>query len=458
MLASCHLLTVVKESQVEKLPIVSVSGIRGIVSQDFNSSYAQSVGLKFGAYTKQGTVAIASDTRTTSEVIKAAVIAGLTQSGCTVLDLGYSSTPSVFKEVMMRKLDGGLIITASHNPPEWNGIKFVVSGGRGVFEDELDEIQNLKPLVSARIGSLFSEKALYVDMLKLRAGKGSAEGVKVALDLAGGVGSLFVPSLLSFQGCEVHSLHDTPSIFPRIIDPTVDSLIALSNEVKGAKCQAGLAFDCDADRLVIVDEEGRKLSGDSTLLICLNYFLENARNRRVAVSVDTSLAAEDLVREYNGQTVYAKVGEANVVRKIIENNCGAGGEGSSGGYIEPGFVMCRDGVHASTMIMSMLKSEGSLKQIMSGFKSYFQGRAKLEINRERAPNILSTLASTEGEVDLTDGVKIRRGDGSWILVRYSNTENVMRVSAESKSAERARVLIEEYSRMIKDIEAREIKV
>jgi phosphomannomutase len=437
------------------LPIVSLSGIRGIVNQDIDASYALSVGLKFGNFTGRGSVAIAADTRSTSEMIKGATIAGLLQSGCTVSDLGYSSTPSVFKEVMMRRLDGGLIITASHNPPEWNGIKFVLKGGRGVFENELDEIRNCEPVVAAKSGRMFTKKPIYVEILRFRAGKDSAKGVKVALDMAGGVGSLFVPSLISFQGCEVHSMHDTPGIFPRIIDPTSDPLLSLSNEVKESNCQVGLAFDCDADRLVIVDEEGRKLSGDATLLLCLNYFLENARNRRVAVSVDTSLAAEDLVREYNGETIYSKVGEANVVRKILENNCGAGGEGSSGGYIEPGFVMCRDGVYASTMITRMIKAEGSLKQLISNFKSYFQERRKFDFDRNHVSSVLSALANSESEVELTDGIKIRKNDRSWVLIRYSNTENVIRVSAEADSTARAKNLVEEYARRIKEIEAEE---
>lgn len=442
-----------KESDNKQMPIVSVSGIRGIVNQDIDGAYAQSIGRKFGAFVKSGSVAIATDTRTSSEVIKGAVVAGLLQSGCTVFDLGFSSTPSVFKEVSARKLDGGLVVTASHNPPEWNGIKFVVRGGRGVFEDELDTIQSIVPS-SAQAGHMYPQKALYTEILKARAGRDSAKGVRVALDMAGGVGSLFVPSLLSFQGCVVHSLHDTPGIFPRIIDPTVDPLTALSTEVNDAKCQVGFAFDCDADRLVIVDEEGKKLSGDATLLTCLYYFLENARNRQVAVSVDTSLAAEDLVREYNGKILYSKVGEANVVRKIIENDCGAGGEGSSGGYIEPAFVMCRDGVQASTMIVRMIKSEGSLRAITSNFKSYYQDRAKLEIDRKFAPKILSTLAGTEGDVDLTDGIKIRKNDRSWVLIRSSNTENVIRVSAEAKTAERAGALVKDYSEKIREIEKR----
>ena len=428
-----------------------MSGIRGIINEDLDSTYAEKVALKFGNYIKGGSIALASDTRTSSTVIKSGVLSGLIQSGCTVFDLGFSSTPSVFKEVAVRNLDGGIIVTASHNPPQWNGIKFVTKGGRGVFEDELSAIEKTETRVT-RPGKVFKRKALYTAILRAKAGANSSPGVKVALDLAGGVGSLFITSILHYQGCVVHSIHDTPGIFPRIIDPTVDNLSTLSNVIKEDECDVGFAYDCDADRLVIVDRRGEKMSGDATLLTCLLYFLENSRNRSVAVSVDTSLAAEDLVREFNGKIVYSKVGESNVVRQILENNCGAGGEGSSGGYIEPSFVMCRDGVHASTMITRMIASEGSLQAITSNFKKYFQDRAKLEIDLKLAPRILEVLAKSSGEVDLTDGVKIRVGDKSWVLVRSSNTENVIRVSVESKSEKRSKELVQEYSSKILEIE------
>ena len=413
---------------------------------------AESIGLRFGNYIHRGTVAIAADTRTTATILKGAAISGLCMAGCTVFDLGFSSTPSVFKEVSLIGLDGGLIITASHNPPKWNGIKFVLRGGRGVFDDELESIRNGPSQTSSKIGRVFRRTALYVEILKEAAGYRAATGVKVALDLAGGVGSYFIPSLLSYQGCEIHSLHDTPGIFPRTIDPTADPLTALSSTVINRQCDLGFAYDCDADRLVIVDKKGKKMSGDATLLVCLRYFLENARNRSVAVSVDTSLAAEELVREYNGKIVYSKVGEGNVVRKIIENNCGAGGEGSSGGYIEPSFVMCRDGVHASTMITRMIKSEGSLDAITSSLKKYHQYRGRLEIDTKLAPEILKVIAETEGDVDLTDGVKIRMSDKSWVLLRGSNTENVMRVSAEATSQSRSEELVKEYQKKIIEIE------
>jgi phosphomannomutase len=411
------------------------------------------IALKFGNYLKSGTIAIGADTRKTSFLLKAAMISGLVQAGCTVFDLGYSSTPSVFKEVSIRELRGGIIVTASHNPPAWNGIKFVIRPGRGVFEPELESIQNASTNTSEKVGRSFPNRASYIEILQNKAGKDSAKGVKVALDLAGGVGSLFIPQIIAHQGGVVHTLHGTPGIFPRIIDPTVDPLVALSNLVTSSNCDAGFAYDCDADRLVIVNQQGKKLTGDATLLICLRYFLENTRNRQVAVSVDTSLAAEDLVREYNGKIFYSKVGEPNVVQKIIENNCGAGGEGSSGGYIEPSFVLCRDGVYASTMILKLIRSGGSLTDLLSQFTEYYQDRGRVEIDRTLAPRILSVLGTTESEPDLIDGVKIRMNDKSWVLIRGSNTENVIRVSAEAKSSGRSQDLVRDYIRKISEIAA-----
>jgi phosphomannomutase len=433
------------------MPIVSVSGIRGVAGSDLSASGVETIAAKFGSYLLGGSVAVGSDSRTTSQIFRESAIAGLLISGCTVFDLGYSSTPSVFKEVAVRRLRGGLIATASHNPPDWNGLKFVLSGGRGIFEEELAQVQD-QQVRQHQMGRVFRRVALYQQILEEHVANKAASGIKVALDLAGGVGALFVPGLLSRQGCKVVSLLDSPGQFPRTIDPTADPLELLNYTVRKESCDVGFAFDCDADRLVIVDAEGHKLSGDMTLLICLQYFLENSRNRNVAISVDTTLAAESLIRQNNGRVYYTKVGEANVVRKLIEYNCGAGGEGSSGGYIEPSFVMCRDGVYGSTLITQMIKSEGSLKAIVSGFKSYSQNRINLEIDKMIAPEIIDRLSKAGGEIDVTDGLKIRLDEKSWVLIRPSNTENVVRLSAEANTEIRANQIIRSYSRIIMEME------
>jgi phosphomannomutase len=433
------------------LPIVSVSGISGIAGFDVDSAYVEGIASRFGSYLDGESLAVGSDTRTTSKILREAALSGLLQTGCTIFDLGTCSTPSVFKEVAARRLNGGLIISASHNQPEWNGIKFVMKGGRGIFEEELAAIRAF-PEKPGQIGRIFRRRPLYLEILSAMTATAAASGVKVALDLAGGAGSLFVPGVLSRQGCKVISMYDVPGIFGRIIDPTADPLKLLTETVRNEECDVGFAFDCDADRLVIVDADGTKLSGDATLLICLRYFLENSRNRSVAVSVDTTLSAESLIRENNGTVFHAKVGEANVVRKIIENNCGAGGEGSSGGYIDPSFVMCRDGVYGSTLITQMIKSEGSLKSILSGFKHYYQKRVNLTIDKTIAPKIIHSLSMMGGEIETIDGLKIRLNEKSWVLIRPSNTENVVRMSVEAETELRANQIVSEFSNKIKELE------
>jgi phosphomannomutase len=296
-------------------------------------------------------------------------------------------------------------------------------------------------------------RAVYPQRVIEAAGKGSCNGVKVAIDTGGGVGSLFIPNIFQELGCKVFVLNDTPSIFSRIIDPTVDELRELSEFVVSNGCDVGLAFDCDADRLVIVDASGRKLSPDSTLLTCMKYFLENSRNRKVAVSVDTTLAVDEMVSEYNGTVVYAKVGEANVVRKMIENNCDVGGEGSSGGYIESGFVFCRDGVYASTLVAKIIKQNRSLDQVLRNFPKYYQVRTKLECDRKLSLKILDFLLSTEKKANTLDGLKVKLSNNSWLLVRPSNTENILRISAEAPRKEEAERIVSKYSTKIRSFVA-----
>ena len=181
------------------------------------------VALKFGNYLKGGTVAIGADTRKTSFALKSAIVSGLNPNRMHDIRSGYSSTPSVFKEVAINGLDGGIMVTASHNPPAWNGIKFVIRPGRGVFEPKLNPSRTL--LLQARRGmeESFPVRSSYPEILRNKDWKRLRQGSKCTLDLAGGVGSLFIPQLITYQGCMVHSLHSTPGIFPRIMISRCDS-------------------------------------------------------------------------------------------------------------------------------------------------------------------------------------------------------------------------------------------
>ncbi|MGQ9718912.1 MAG: phosphomannomutase [Nitrososphaerales archaeon] len=433
-----------------RLAILSISGLRGVVGHDLDLVKIVSMSRVFGSFIKGGSCAIGRDTRPSGDMVSRAVVSGLLEAGCNVLDLGIASTPALFREVARRNLKGGLIITASHNPPEWNGLKFVVEGGRGIFEEELSSFlsSNVTRLMEVgRYSKIFSK---YPEDLASYVGKGSCSDVRVALDLGGGVGSLFAPKVFRWLGCRVKTINDAPGIFSRTIDPTVDSLVDLSEQVIVNKSDAGFAYDCDADRVVMVDEKGRKLSGDLVLMLCIDYLMKKKGVRDIVASIDTSMGLEDLVSGMGGRIFYSKVGEANVVREMMERGCKVGGEGSSGGLIIADFALCRDGILASSLASMMIKQEGSLSNLIEGLPHYHQVREKISCGKEDAKKVLDTLLQDFPDADITDGIKLKQKD-SWVLIRPSRTEDVLRVSVEATSKDRANGIMRHHLNKIKNL-------
>jgi len=353
-----------------RLTILSVSGFRGIIGYDLNPAELVSISRSFGDFIGNGSCAIGRDTRNSSVMVSRAVTAGLLDASCDILDFGTLSTPALFREVARRNLDGGLMITASHNPPEWNGLKFIMKGGRGIFEEELSSLLSSKLTSSSKIGNYSEVSSIYLEELISYIGKDSCSGLKVSLDLGGGAGSLFAPKLFKTIGCKVSTLNDSPGIFSRTIDPIEDKLEGLSESVVANGFDVGFAYDCDADRVAIVDEKGRKLPPDFTLMLGLNYLMKKTGLRDIVVSLDTSMGLDQMVSDLGGKVFYAKVGEANVAMEMMKRGCKLGGEGSSGGLILADFVLCRDGALASALISKMIKQEGRLSDLIKDLPHY----------------------------------------------------------------------------------------
>ena len=432
------------------MSIFTISGLRGIVGTDLPVAQLQQAGNAFGMLIRGGTCAVGRDTRNSADMTFDSVVSGLLYRGCRVLDLGVTSTPSVFRSVRSMNLDGGISITSSHNPPEWHGAKFIVPPGRGILQNELNTLLQYDGGFEGRGIVTRVDSSYSSDMIEFLTAN-SCTDLKLAIDLGGGAGCVLVEHVLKELGCRVTSLNSSPGIFSRVIDPTTSKLDSLSIEIKRSSYHAGFAFDADADRLVIMDSGGVRLSPDYTLLAGLKYLHHVETIDKVAISVDTSLSVVKFLDDIGVKIINTGVGEVNVVSQIMKNNCDAGGEGSSGGFIYPSFNLCRDGLLVATMISRMIKELGSLEAIFAGTKKYAQQRVSIPCERSIYGGVMEAISSTEPDAETIDGVKICPSDESWVLIRPSNTESGIRISAEAKSKDDAITLASTYEKKIREI-------
>jgi phosphomannomutase len=349
--------------------------------------------------------------------------------GIDVYNLGVAPTPAAFREA--RRYGAGVIITASHNPLEWNGLKFIIDG-RGLFERELDAMLKSPADHKGKFGKEYRISSRYVDEIADIA-KGGAK-VKVGIDPGGGAACGYGERLFKKLGHQYHSINGVAGVSSRGPDPTADELADLRALVTANRLDHGFALDLDADRLVVVNGRGEKLGPDATLLLCVARAVEMGMKKFVA-SIDTSVAIEKYVRDHNGKIARSKVGEANVVGKMLETKAEAGGEGSSAGFIMPGFNMCRDGLLAAATISTLdrkaidscLKFASQFAQIRSKIAADSALHSKI---MEKLPGIFRKESSS---ITTEDGVKAVMDEDSWVLVRPSNTEHAIRISVESRA-------------------------
>ena len=427
-----------------------MSGIRGILNKDFALTDIVRFSNNFAALKQSKSFLMGRDTRHTSDLIAKSVASVLLTRGGRVIDFGIISTPALFRESLKQEAPA-IMVTASHNEPEWNGLKFIMSG-RGINHDQLSQIVS-DPKTSGQAtftGTITrNRRQSYDDDLVRRFGEGSLGGVKVGLDLGGGSALFHAPKVLRKLGCDVTTLNDTPGVFTRTIDPVADSLSLLQKVVKNKGCEIGLAFDCDGDRLVIIDNEGKKRSGDFMLTLALNAALPVSRDKNVVVSVDTTQAVDELVRSVGGLVYQSKVGEANVVQTMMERGAELGGEGSSGGLIDGSFNYCRDSMIAALTIIRDLKTKGS--KIFREAKEYHQTRLVLPISRAKATRAIKEMQKNHRNAETIDGVKIRLSPRSWVLIRYSGTEDVARVSAEARTAKESQRIAKTFLNRVREL-------
>jgi phosphomannomutase len=415
---------------------ISISGVRGIYGGDLDLHQISRLTRLFASsfIKPEGNCLLARDTRPSGRIIVQTVLANLMERGINVYYLNVAPTPMVFREA--RKYDAGFIVTASHNPMNWNGLKFIIKA-RGIFEGELDfMLRNDTSSLSSidKFGNSFDAVSDYVDEVAELISKSDQNNntVKVGLDPGGGAASGYVDQLFEKLGHKFYCINDINESSSRGPDPTADSLSELCMLVKASHLDFGFAFDLDGDRLVVVNNKGEKLNPDITLLICVAGAL-NLGMRKFVTSIDTSICIEKLVEQYGGKLDYSKVGEANVVNKMIEVNADAGGEGSSAGFIMPKFNMCRDGFLASATISSLNRKV--VEDCLQFASQYVQIRSKIVVDSSLHMKLIDKLYENfkkeSSEMLSIDGLKLVM-DESWALIRPSNTEHAIRISVESK--------------------------
>lgn len=429
--------------------IASISGIRGVLNSDLSLADVSRFAVNFGKETGSKGFLLARDSRNTGPAMSRAVAGALTSLGATVYDYGIISTPALFRESRLRGLPG-VIVTASHNEPQFNGLKFVEEGA-GIGKGTLDAVVGgAAGQREFRLGvTKPGRRPAYVDDLVEMFGAGSCEGVRVALDLGGGAAISHAVPLLTRLGCQVTSMNDSYGVFNRRIDPVADDLVLLRKLVKRKGCDIGFGFDCDGDRLVIVDSGGRKRTGDYMLTLALSSMLHRTGEKKVVVSADTTQGVDDVAKK-SGATVFrSRVGEANVVGLMGERGARLGGEGSSGGLIDGSFNHCRDSMLAALAILRELKSRG--KKLYESVPVYHQKRVALAIPRAKALRGIRRLAAKNRDADLTDGLKLTLPKKSWVLVRTSGTEDVVRVSAEARTEGAADRLAKAFTKRVQEL-------
>jgi phosphomannomutase len=443
--------------------MMGVSGARGLIGEGMNTEIAARLAAAFASLLNGGMVVMGRDTRPSGLFLSRAVDATLRFAGVTVIDLGIVATPTV--EIMVQEFDadGGVIITASHNGPEWNALKFLGRGGEFLEEADMKRIGDLAAgddnlfRADTDYGALREEDssdAMHIkkilELPLIDRERISAAGFKAAVDCVNGAGSRIIPALLRTLGVEVVEIFtETDAPFPHNPEPRPENLTELSRAVRESGADIGFACDPDADRLVLVDGRGTVQSEELTLAVAGDFVLGREKGAVVA-NVSTSRLLEWLGEKHGVPVGRTKVGEANVIAGMKAMNAVIGGEGN-GGVIYPALHYGRDAMIGIALVLQALAEEGvTLAEKTANMPSYHIIKEKIRFRGsliDLRPRFVKEFA---GRLDETDGLKMDM-EGGWIHMRLSNTEPVVRLIAEAGSQDEARSLVDRAGSMISTV-------
>jgi len=445
----------------------SVSGIRGIVGESFTPELLVSAGAAFASYARYGTVVVGRDSRPTGEAVAMNMISVLLLSGCDVVDIGVVPTPTV--QVMVEELNaaGGIVISASHNPVEWNALKLINSSGTFLNPADIKKLFALmekEPVFKKwnKVGKLTVNNEANALHIKRVLDVVNVKNIKkkkfhVVLDAVNGAGSIITPELLKSLNCRVTMINCTPDgIFPRGAEPLPENLNKLSETVIKSGADIGFAQDPDADRLAIVDEKGRPIGEEYTVTLVADHLLQKEKGR-VVVNLSTTKAVEDIAARHGVPFSRAKVGEINVVEEMRKKGAKIGGEGN-GGVISPEVHLGRDSLAGIVYVLEMMSLRNrKVSEIMDEMPAYFMKKGKVSLkNTEPIGNIISRISDSfkNEKLSQTDGLRIdfkksEEFKNGWVHLRSSNTEPVFRIIAESDTPQKTEKIYKYFAGIIK---------
>jgi phosphomannomutase/phosphoglucomutase len=446
--------------------LFGTNGIRGVVNKELTPEMAIKVGSAIGTFFGRKNLLVGYDARTSGPMLAKAVTAGLTATGCNVFSAGMSPTPALQYAVKNHKMDGGVIITASHNPPEYNGIKVIWNDGIETSHEQETEIEKNyfeNKTAFAEWNKLGTTRELlgvndeYVEAIKkhVNVAKIAAKHYHVVVDAANSVGGLTAPRLLRELGCKVTSINaNIDGTFPgRLPEPRPENLKEIALTVKAVGADLGVAFDGDADRSIFVDENGEIYWGDKTFALIEKHFLEENPHAKIVTPVSSSTLVKDIADAYKGEIVWTKVGSVTVSHKMKELKAKLGGEENGGVFYGPHQAV-RDGAMTTALILEIMAETGKkLSKLIAEQPQYFIEKGKVECPEDKKEKVLKKLVEQVkgANVSTIDGVKLWFEDKSALLVRPSGTEPVYRLYAEEKNQEKALKLVEDYSLKLEKI-------
>lgn len=437
--------------------LVSPSGLRGEVGGELTPELITRYAAGFGRWVGPGPIVVGRDSRRSSELLFHSVAAGLGSVGCDIWSLGLVPTPTAVLLARLLKARGGLMITASHNPIEWNGLKFIHPKGRFLSPEEFadfssslsGEIERVGYWGVGRLIPIRDPLSHHIERILDHEWFRNSGGLRVGVDACNGAMSEAGPRLLRGLGYEVFELYCTPDgTFPRPPEPTPRHLSELSKLVRENSLSLGFAFDPDGDRVSLVDETGTPLDEELTLSLSVWFVLERRRGPVVA-NLSTTRRLDDLAQKFGVPLYRTPVGEAQVVKRLCEVEGVIGGEGN-GGVILPDVNLARDGLVAAALLTQFTRDKAQpLSSLVASLPQYSIAKRKAEVDQEwEVVRERVVRALPQGDVDYSDGIRIDHPD-FWVVVRPSRTEGGVRIIAEARDQATAEALVEQVIHSIR---------